>query len=143
MNLAPNPFFVVVQMVPFVVLIFALSALVFNPLLDYLEERHRRIKGAQSAKSLGAESDRRMREIETQIASARAEVAEVRSKIIQEAQAEEQRIVTDARSRAEAQVEQFRKELAATQERAASDLRGEVEVLSTDIASRVLGRPVA
>jgi F-type H+-transporting ATPase subunit b len=141
MHLVPNLWIIALQMLPFLVLVFALKPLIFDPLLDYLEERHHRITGfAHDARELEAETERQMREVETQLAQARAQIAESRLKMLQTATAEQQRIVGEARARAESQIDQFRVELAETRRVAGERLRTEVEGLSQDIASRVLGR---
>jgi F-type H+-transporting ATPase subunit b len=144
MDLVPQPVFIVLQMAPFLLLIFALKGLVFDPLLDYLEERHRRITGFSSqAKSMEAEAEQQAREIEAQLAAARTSIPEMRTSMLNNASAQESQIVGQARARAEEQAARFREELAVSQREASNALRAEVETLSQDIASRVLGRPVA
>lgn len=143
MHLTPNLTIILLQMIPFLVLVFALKTLVFNPLLDYLEERHRRIQGfSQDSQELGAEAEKGMREIEEQLTRARAEISDARSRTIQSALAEERRIVEEARARAEAQMSEFRAELSDARREASQALLSEVETLSRDIASRVLGRAI-
>lgn len=143
MHIFPDPTIIAFQLIPFVVLLIAMNALVFQPMLNYLEERKKRIEGASSvAKNLGGDSSHKAKEIEQQLSKARNDVAEIRNRILRDAQAREKQILEAARLEMETSATEFRKQLESTRVEESSRLRSEVDTLGTNIAGRVLGRSV-
>ncbi len=143
MHLDVHPTIILAQMVPFVVLIIALKAWVFDPLLDYLEERHRRIHGFSSeAKSSSGEIERRIQEIDQRLHQARVANASMRTSVLQAAAEEDRRVTAEARARAAEMAEKFRQDVSRQQKLASQQLRLEVEEMARGIASRAIGRPV-
>jgi len=141
MHIFPDPIIIAYQLIPFAVLLIALNSLVFQPMLNYLDERRKRIEGSSDlAKHLGSDSSHKEKEIAQKLASARTEVAEMRAKALRDAQAVEKQILDDARKAAEAHAATFRRELDATRSQESARLRDEVDALGTNIAGRVLGR---
>lgn len=139
MDLTPYPEIIVLQLIPFLVLILALNTLIFKPMLDYLEERRRRMFDvSQSANELDAKINLKMAEIDKRWATAKAEILDVRNKIIQESLKEERKILDEAHAQVDAKVEKFRAELVESQKEARSNLKKDVDALSYDIASRFI-----
>lgn len=143
MHIFPDIKIILLQLIPFFVLMIALNALVFQPMLNYLEERRKRIEGVgERAKTMGSSSEAKAKEIETRMAAARTSVAETRARILRDAQNQDRQIMEQARKSAEATAETFRRELEQTRTTESASLRKDVDALGSEIASRVLGRAV-
>jgi len=141
MHLVPDPLILIIQLAPFLFLVLVLNSWVFNPLLNYLEERQHRIDGySKEAKSIQENADRQMAQVENKMAEARATAANLRGLIIREAENRQNEIVEAARAAANAKTKEYRLSLEKEKLRAKRDLDREIEVLSNDIASRILGR---
>lgn len=109
----------------------------FNAIFD---ERARKIEGgiANAAKAQ-ADADAAKQKYEAQLSTARVEASKIRD----DARAEAARIVADARSRAESDAEQIavnaQRSIASQHKQALVSLKGEVGVLATALAGKILG----
>lgn len=141
MHIFPDFKIILIQLVPFVVLLVGLNALVFQPMLDYLEERRKRIDGFKGqSDELSRDSDRKAKDIEAKMGEARAELVEARHKILSVAQAKERELLEGARRELEEKAALFHQQLMENQKRESEQLRTHVDTLAGGIASRVLGR---
>jgi F-type H+-transporting ATPase subunit b len=128
----------------FVVIVFPLNSLIFQPLLKALEQRGEKIEGARSrASTLTKQADEVLGRYEAAVSAARREAEGVRRGTLESARSEQSRISADARSAAEREVAQARAGVAGALETARSALRSETERLAREAASKVLGRPLA
>jgi F-type H+-transporting ATPase subunit b len=142
-NIVPDWILVALQTLPFLVAFFALRSLLFEPMVEYLEERDAAISGArdETAKlrervgSARAEWDQRL-------AEARAEGAAHRASIHAEANTKRQALVDDARATAEQQVGAALQDISEAHAAAARQLETNAQQLAHEIAERVLGRPL-
>ncbi len=144
MHLELNFYMVLAQLVPFLVVMLVLNVLVFNPMLNILQERKRRAEGyATEAEALREEAEKTGRLIEEKLATARAEAATRRARLVQEATDEGERLIAAARAEADKEMAAFRERLARVQAEASAALKAQAGPMSVEIASRVLGRAIA
>jgi len=134
----------VVQIVSFLVLWFGLKRLLFDPSMQVLEERERRTVGERhvadelrkNAESSAADYERRMHELRVKLAGE----AEASRKTIE---AEERKILSDARAQASAQLMQLRDSLLRQATEARPALASEAQTLATQMLERVIGSTTA
>lgn len=134
----------VYQIVTFIILFAGLKTLIFDPMLQVIEERERRTAGAKHmAASLRGESDQQAAEYESKLQQVRVEVSaqtEIARKAIEE---EERAILGDARNQSAAELAQLREQLMHQADEARQKLAGEARDLSRQMFERVVGRPAA
>ncbi|MFI5319063.1 MAG: ATP synthase F0 subunit B [Myxococcota bacterium] len=128
----------------FIVIVFPLNALVFKPLLRTLALRGEKIEGARSrAGTVAKQADEVLGRYEAAVGVARRSAENVRREALESARSEQARIGAAARSGAEQEVAQARAGVAGALQSARAALRGETERLAREVASKVLGRPLA
>jgi F-type H+-transporting ATPase subunit b len=130
-----------VMLVGFVLLIFPLNAMIFQPIFGVLDARTDRIKGARDrSQQLEAEADSVLERYETAIREARAESEATRQGQLATAREEQTNLTQQARGEAENELEQARASLNQSLEEARTTLRANAEDLATAAAEQVLGR---
>ncbi|MCP5070740.1 MAG: hypothetical protein GY946_29605 [bacterium] len=128
----------------FCVLIFPANKLVFEPLIEVLDERGRGIEGARArAGEIDSEADRVFGEYEVAVTAARKLAEEDRRGRMEEARREQSRVTAEARGAAEAEMQRARAGVADALDQARDELRSRAEDLARDAASQVLGRSVS
>lgn len=133
-----------IMLIGFVVLIFPLNALMFQPIFRALDERAERIQGARDRSTqLQSEADAVLDRYETAIREARRESESQRQGQLATAREEQAVLTTQARSDAEQELERARGELNQSLEEARATLRGSAEDLATAAAERILGRSLS
>ena len=142
--LFPEPFELVPLIVLFVVLVPVLDRLLFRPLFRVLDARDERIEGARRRsarleKDAAAVAER----YQSAVSDVRAEADAARKETIDEARRAHAERVGRERYEAEQRLEAAKRELDAALVRAREGLRGEVEGLAREAASRILGRVVS
>ena len=144
LEIIPNPMVVGLQVIPFLVTLFALYTILFKPMLAYLDARSAAIEGErQKAADLETRLSARMAEYDAKLAAARAEVAELRSKRRKEAEGEYNSKVAAARTAAESRIAHALEELGADRLQARTSLVQSAQGLGAQIAANVLGREAA
>jgi F-type H+-transporting ATPase subunit b len=134
---------IALQTIPFLVVIAGLHLIIFKPMLAMLAEREKNIHGyRKEAELMQEEVTAKMGELEERLAEARVEAMAERSRLRQESLAMEQETLQAARSRAEAFLEEARESLSNERVDATKQLEEAAGVLSQQIASSVLGRPL-
>lgn len=139
----PPDFSFIIQLVSFFVLWLGLKRLLFDPMLNVLEQREARTTGTrQAATEMNAaaqvsqtEYERRMHEVRIALA---AEAAAARNAN----QAEEQRLLSETRAQTNTQLSQLRDSLRRQADEARPGLATEAQDLAGRIMERVVGRPV-
>ena len=134
----------VVQIVSFFILWLGLKRLLFDPMVHVLEQREARTSGARDAAAemtaaaqlSQTEYERRMQAVRQTLS---AEAAATRTTN----QAEEQRLLSEARAQAGTQLTQLRDSLRRQADEARPALATEARDLATRIMERVVGRPLA
>jgi len=133
-----------VMLISFVLLIFPLNALIFQPIFRALDERAERIQGARDRSTqLEEEADSVLDRYESAIRDARAESEEARQAQLATAREEQVSLTTAARSAAEGELDRARTELNQSLEEARATLRASADDLATAAAERILGRPLS
>ncbi len=133
-----------IQIVIFLILMWAMNVLLFRPALRVLDERERQIKGGrQEAADLETRVSEAIDTYEERIREARARAEKERARLVQEAAAEEARIASEGRTRAAEATEKIRAGIARETKEARSELEGRVREFADLIAERALGRRVA
>jgi F-type H+-transporting ATPase subunit b len=144
MDIFPDPMLVLVQVAPFLVLLAGLHVILFKPTLDYLDARRAATDGARAEAArmqgnAGAALDR----YEQAVAAARAEIAELRASRRAQANEAHARRVALAREAAEAETRAAVEHLRVEVKTARAELPSRAAALATDMADRVLGRPLS
>jgi F-type H+-transporting ATPase subunit b len=139
----PPDFTFVIQLVSFFILWLGLKRLLFDPMLQVLEQRESRTSGARhaatemnaAAQVSETEYEQRMRDVRVALA---AEAAAARNAN----QAEEQRVLSETRAQANTQLSQLRDSLRRQADEARAALAAEARDLAGRITERVVGRPL-
>jgi F-type H+-transporting ATPase subunit b len=133
-----------IMLAGFVVLIFPLNSLLFQPIFRALDARAERIDGARERSvQLENEADQVLERYESAVRSARVEAEAARQAQLGEAREEQATLTTQARTDAEAELERAREELARSLEDARATLRSAADELATQAAEQVLGRTLS
>lgn len=133
-----------IMLIGFVVLIFPLNALLFQPIFRALDARAERIEGARARSTqLENEADEVLERYETAVRGARIDAETARQAQLGEAREEQAALTAQARSNAEAELERTRAELARSLDDARATLRSAADDLATQAAEQVLGRTLS
>jgi F-type H+-transporting ATPase subunit b len=132
---------VLIQIVIFIVAIFILNTLVFKPFIELIDRRDKLTKGAiKEAKELEEKVKEIILEYEAKLNEARAQALEERHKIVREGESAASAIISKTREETAALLDDAKKKLEAETGVIKEKLKGDVELLSKEIATRVLGR---
>lgn len=143
MNISVDPILLVLQLLPFVVLMAGLHVILYKPMLAYLQQRAEATTGSRKkASELQDRAALKLQQWEAAFARAQAEVADFRAQKRAEAQAVYQKKVAVARAEADARVGAALGELQQLSQEARLALPGLAAELSVDMASQALGRRV-
>lgn len=141
MSLVPDPALTVLQMLPFLATMLVLNALVFKPMVAYLEERDKATVGAKAeASDLTQQAEQKLATYEEQLASAQADIQAMRAKLRGQAKDEREAALAAARIDCEARLSAAVAEIQAEGDVARKELAGNTAALAADITSAVLGR---
>ncbi len=132
---------VIIQIVIFIAAIFILNTLVFKPFMELIDRREKLTKGAiGEAKELEEKVKEIILEYEAKLNDARAQAQEERNKIVREAEAAASEIISKTREETAGLLDEAKKKLESESEVIKEKLKGDVQLLSNEIASRILGR---
>lgn len=132
-----------IQIALFLVLWLALKRWWFDPGLRVLRERAARSEGAlQEARVIEAEAERMRVAHAAALDEARSEAQREMQDILRRAEAEQKRLVTEAREDAQRTLAEVRTHVAEEVAAARRVLRDHVRDIAREVAQRVLGRPV-
>ena len=141
LELIPSPLMLISLLVLFVVLVFPLNALIFRPIFEALDERHRRTAGARErSEEVSQQADEVLQRYGAEMRAARIEAEKIRKAAMEEAREEQARVLAEARANAEAKVEEGRGRLASSLEDARAELEAHARDLAEAAAQRVMGR---
>ena len=144
MSLVPDPALIAIQALPFFASMLILHALVFKPMLAYLQDREAATTGAQQAAlKLRQSTESRVAEYEAKLARARGEIGVTRAEARTAALAKREVVLAAARQEADARVANAREVIAGERELASQELNRMSRALGRDIASKILGRELA
>ena len=138
-----DPTLILLQLIPFLVVLVGLYFIILKPMLKLIEEREKAIVlDRRDAEDLEQEVDSKLVELDEKLARARSEANTERQKLREEIRQRDEAMLGKAREQADALVDQARTEIAAERDAASKVLRDESETLAKEIASSVLGREV-
>ena len=141
MNIIPDLYLVIIQFIPFFVVIFGLKIILFDPMLAYLHEREVSTHGTRhDAEKLIGKAEEKATIYAAALEKVRMEISEYRAKRRAEANAEYQRVILEARKASEQQVGEALVRLQQETEIARKELAASAHALSLDIAQQALGR---
>jgi F-type H+-transporting ATPase subunit b len=141
MSLVPDLTLTVLQMLPFLATMFVLNALVFKPMVAYLEDRDKATVGAQAeAADLTQKAESKLAVYEEQLSSARADIQAMRAKLRGQAKDEREAALASARVDCEARLSAAVSEIQAEGDVARKELAQNTASLADAITSAVLGR---
>ena len=141
MEIIPDPYHVALLSLPFLATVMGLYFILWNPLLEWLEERDNVTRTARlEAEDFNKASEDYIAKIEARLAEAHREVSHLRQEARERASARETQIISDARAQADRHVQSAVGQLLNDKETARQSLQATAQELSTSIAARVLGR---
>ena len=132
-----------IQIVNFLFLIFALNLILYRPIRRILKERREKTQGMEQAIQ---SADQTILEKEAAFAKAikdaRALGLKEKESMIQEAAAEERRLIDGINAKAQADLEEMRGKIRADAERARQSLQQDIGAFAQQITQKILGRAV-
>ena len=127
-----------------IVLVFLLSTLLIRPILRTFEERENlSVKPLEESRRLLFEADEKARGYDEALRKGAAEALARKRRVMEETSRAGRRQVEAVIEETNLKVEELKGRIAAEKESSAAFLRDQVSQLSTEIARKVLGRPVA
>ena len=138
--LVPHPIEIILALVVFGILFFAVKKFVVPAFEATYAERTAAIEGGlAAAETKQAEADAKLAELEQQLSEARHEAARIR----EEAREQGAAIIAEMRQQAQAEsariVEHGKTQIEAERQQAVTSLRAEVGALATGLAGRIVG----
>jgi F0F1-type ATP synthase membrane subunit b/b' len=144
MSLTPDPYLILIQLVPFLATMAMLNALLFKPMLSYLEERHQATVGAkEEATKLVQRAERAALEVEAKLNVARGELADVRATRRKAALADREERIAQARRDNDKRLHDAVEVISGESELASQELERLSRMIAIDAASKVLGRSLS
>jgi F-type H+-transporting ATPase subunit b len=144
LEIMPDPRTLLILLVAFGLLIWPVHLILFKPLFRVLDERDRRISGAQErAEALGREADAILQRYEDAVRQAREETEGHRRTALEGVRKEHRERTSAARTAAEAEFARTREEIGIALDEARGALRDEAQALARVAAERILGRSFA
>lgn len=134
---------VVLQAVPFFLVLVGLNHLIFRPTLELLARREQRITGVSQAAGEQTEAvANQASQLDERLAATKAQANADRAEVRARAEAQAAAILGEARGKADVIIDAARAELDVEVAAARKALHGTAVTLSQQIASAVLGREV-
>ena len=134
---------IIVHIALFLVLLFALKPLLFDPLMKLFEEREKRTMGTkEAARKEDARSAKAKSTYDAELAKARAEGNVEREKLRAAGLKREAELLATVRAEAAKTLEEGRAKVSADAQAAREGLERDAANLAREVASRVLGREV-
>jgi F-type H+-transporting ATPase subunit b len=141
--LVVHPFWVLVSIVNFLVLLYLLRAFMWGPIMRTLDSRAAKIReGLQMAEDAKAERLRMKTEVERLLTEARLEASAISEKMTTAAEAAAAEVRAQARAEADRIREKGKVDAQALHDQALAQLRSEVASMVVLAASRLLGREI-
>lgn len=134
---------VFIQIVIFLIAIFILNKLVFKPFLNLVDRRDMLTRGAiEEAHELEDKVKAIIEEYDLKLNEARDIAIEERNKLILEGQTVAGEVIGKAREETGVLLEEAKTKLEAETKEIKEKIKGDIDELATDIASKVLGKEV-
>jgi F0F1-type ATP synthase membrane subunit b/b' len=144
MSITPIPVLMILQLIPFLLTLFALYHIIFKPMLEYLDERHTSTDGARAkAEELNTKASEQLIELENKLIAAKKSIGTKRAAARAECMVEYNVVISSARKNAEVEVNAAVAEIHKQQEAASAELKSNANQIANQIASQALGRQIA
>ena len=138
-----HPFWVLVSIVNFLVLLYVLQRFMWGPITRTLDARAARIReGLEAAEAAKREREEMRAEVERMLNEARQEARAMSERAAQAAEAAAAQIRADARAEADRTRERGRADARQLHDQALAQLRSEVASMVVLAASRILGKEI-
>jgi F-type H+-transporting ATPase subunit b len=142
--LVVHPFWVLVSIVNFLVLLYLLRRFMWGPILATLDRRAAKIReGLELTESARREREQLKQEVEKILGEARREAAAIAERTTKAAEGAAADIRTQAKAEADRLRERGRTDAQALHDQALAQLRSEVASMVVLAASRILGREIS
>jgi F-type H+-transporting ATPase subunit b len=142
-GLVVHPFWVVVSIVNFLVILYLLRRYLWGPILTVLATRAEKIReGLEMAEAAKVERERMKAEVERLLADARRDAQAIAERMTKAAEAASAEIRAQAKTEADRIRERGREDAKQLHDQALAQLRTELAGMVVLAASRVLGREV-
>lgn len=142
-ELVVRPFWVLVSIANFLILLYLLRRFLWGPVTAMLAERARKIReGLAAAEEAQHERERMRAESERVLTEARREGSTIAERITKAAEQSAADIVAKAKAEGERLVAKARADAERAHRQALAELRGEIATIAVLAAGRVLGREV-
>ena len=142
-ELVIRPFWVLVSIANFLILLYLLKRLLWGPVLRVLADRAEKIReGLAAAEAAKRERERMGEESEALLARTRVEAQAIAERTTEAAEQAAADIVAKAKADAQRLVEKARADAEQAQRQALAELRGEVASIAVLAASRILRREI-
>jgi F-type H+-transporting ATPase subunit b len=143
-TIIPDPALVLLQALPFLLTIFALKAIIFDPMLAYLDGRHdATVGGRKQVTELQAKAEAHLAAYEKRLDDARSEASAIRAARRQAALTEYAHRIEGARAAGAHTIEDAVGQIDRAKRAARKELEEKTRMLATQIATQVLGRETA
>ena len=141
--LVVHPFWVLVSIVNFLVLLYLLRRFMWGPIMSTLDRRAAKIReGLELTESARRERERLKQEVEKTLGEARREAAAIAERTTKAAEAAAADIRIQAKAEADRIREKGRTDAQHLHDQALAQLRSEVASMAVLAASRILGREI-
>jgi len=141
--LVVHPFWVLVSIVNFLVLLYLLRRFMWGPIMSTLDRRAAKIReGLELTESARREREQLKQEVEKTLGEARREAAAIAERTTKAAEAAAADIRTGAKAEADRIREKGRTDAQHLHDQALAQLRSEVASMAVLAASRILGREI-
>ncbi|MFO7541090.1 MAG: F0F1 ATP synthase subunit B [Chloroflexota bacterium] len=138
-----NPGYLLMQLLGISVLVILLGHFLYQPILDVLEERKRRIaKGLEDARQASIARDNADAEAKKILEAARSEAAKMRQDAMAQAEETRKGILAQAETEAKAVAAHARTDAEEERNRILSELRGQVAAIAVAAANKLVGETI-
>lgn len=128
----------------FLVLLFILKKILYQPMLQMLDDRKKGIEDAiNNAETAKIEAEKLRKDYETRLAEARQEAQDIVAKATKLGEEMKQEIVTSAQNEANKAIQRAQEEIARERDQAVAALRDEVATLAVLAAGKVIGKTIS
>jgi F-type H+-transporting ATPase subunit b len=142
--LVVHPFWVLVSIVNFLVLLYVLRRFMWGPIMATLDRRADKIReGLELTESARGEREQLKQEVEKQLAQARRDAAAIAERTTKAAEAAASDIRAQAKVEADRIREEGRVDALQLHDQALAQLRGEVASMVVLAASRIIGKEIS
>jgi len=134
---------IIAYLINFVILVVALRAFAYKPILEMLEKRKKEISdGLAAAEQVKAEAEQERAKYREELEKARRASQEEASKIAQVTAEMREQILAEARKEAEELKAKARAEIEAERQAAQAEIRRQMAMLTVDLTRKMVGETV-